>query len=117
MDKCAFCGSKELEKLSEKQIVCKNCGFGFGNTGKETPENMQGHLKQMLQAINLLKVMFPNDTEQQLVLRFSFHQHRLENHPTSKGYCEYCNRNWNKMSKKEMKERLGYNKDKWRDTK
>lgn len=117
MDKCAFCGSKELEKLSEKQIVCKDCGFGFGNTGKETPENMQEHLKKMIQGLKLLTVLFPNDTVRQSVLRFQFHQHRVENHPTSDGYCEYCIRDWNKMSKKEMKERLGYNKDKWRDTK
>jgi len=114
MQKCSFCGSDKLEKVSKKQIVCKNCGFGFGNTGKETPENMAKYLEQMVKQMNLLHLMFPLDDQKQLALRFQFHQHKFEKHPTaSNGYCEYCDRNWNEMSKEEMKERLGYNKDLW----
>ena len=115
MNKCSYCGSEQLEKISEKQIICKICGFGFGNTGKETPENMALHLKQLETQMKMLSLLFPSDTEEQLVLRFQFHQHRVEKHPTSHGYCDYCSRNWGEMSKEEMKERLGYNKDKWGD--
>lgn len=113
MNKCSFCGSQELEKISEKEIRCKKCGFGFGNTGKETPENMAKHVEMITQSIKLLKVLFPSDTDEQLVTRFQFHQHRIENHPTKDGYCEYCKMDWNKMSKEEFKERLGYDKGKW----
>lgn len=113
MKQCSYCGSKDLEKLSEKEIVCKSCGFGFGNTGKETPANMKKHIENVKQSLQLLKVLFPTDTQEQTTLRFSFHQHRVEKHPTNNGYCDYCNINWNQMSKEEFKERLGYDKDKW----
>jgi ribosomal protein L37AE/L43A len=116
MKNCAFCGSTELEMINPKHILCKRCGFGFGNTGKENPENMNKYLEQMANQIKVQKIFFPDDTDEQTVLRLSFHTHRLEKHPTTKdGYCEYCDRDWNKMSKEEFKEKLGYDKDKWSD--
>jgi len=110
MDECSACGSKELEKLSEIEIICKNCGYGFA-TGKETTPHLIEYVKKLQMQVLLLKALFPNDTKEQLNLRFKFHLHRVEKHPVSHTFCEYCNIDWSRMSKEEFKERLGYNKD------
>lgn len=121
MNQCYFCNSPDLETISKyfnrvtkSYTVCKNCGFGFGNTGQESKENFDENLAIQVKAIKLLKALFPNDTSKQLHDRYSFHQHRVEDHPVVKGgYCEFCEVNWLTMSSQEFKERLGYDKSKW----
>jgi len=121
MNECYFCGSDQLETISKRfnnvsktHIICKNCGFGFGNTGQESKQNFDENMNIQAKAIKLLRVLFPNDSPKQLHDRYIFHQHRVEDHPISKGgYCQFCEVNWQTMSSQEFKERLGYEKSLW----
>lgn len=111
---CFLCGSPDLEKVSDKLRVCKKCGFGYGNTGHENYENFWEHLQNIKDNMNLLRRFFPNDTERRLLNKYLFHEHRIKKHETTKdGYCEFCERNWEKLSDNEFHEQLGYQKSFW----
>lgn len=107
MNSCVNCNSVDLEIIKEDHIVCKNCGFGFGNKG-ETEQGMIEHLRWIKDSIKLAMVLFPDLTKKQIVSKVSFHIHNVQQHPTTKdGYCEYCECNWKDLDEKDFAEKTG----------
>ncbi len=115
--KCGYCGADQLEKVGD-DLICKRCGMGFRLDGKPMP-NTQQILQEGVKKMNILKQLFfvfhlREPTHKELQNLYAFHAHRLEKHPTTKdGYCEFCERNWAKMSNEDFKEELGYQKSYW----
>jgi len=112
MNVCSMCGA-QLEKVDEA-LICKSCGFGFkkGTNGK-IPD-MDTILANNMRELKMLRLLFPKASADQLVNLHQFHEHRVKKHPTTKdGYCEFCERDWSKLSDSEFFEQLGYQKSKW----
>ena len=110
--RCQLCGSEDIEKFSDNNWLCKNCGLG---TRGKPNQSFKEHLDFVAKAITLARVMFPNISEQQLSFRVQFHFHRTEMHPENKdGYCEVCQIDYSKLSAEEFNEKTGgYTKEKW----
>ena len=109
---CQLCGSDQIEKFSDFNWLCKNCGLG---TNGKPAMSFEKHLKDVATAVSLAELMFPHLTKIQLTFRVQFHLHRTENHPEIKdGYCEVCMINYSKLSKEDFFEKTGvYNKERW----
>jgi hypothetical protein len=115
--KCGYCGADQLEKVGD-DLICKRCGLGFGLDGKPMPNAFQ-ILQEGVTKMKMLKQLFfvfhlREPTHKELQNLYAFHAHRSEKHPTTKGgYCEFCERNWIKMSTEKFKEETGYERSHW----
>ncbi len=109
---CQGCGSTEIEKISDTNWLCKNCGFG--TKGKPT-QSFTEHINDVAKAVTLAEVMFPDITKEQRAFRVQFHLHRTEKHPENRdGYCEVCMISYSKLSAQDFTEKTGgYTKEKW----
>ena len=89
---CGFCGNKDLEKLSEHEYICKNCGYGWN--GK--PENIVQSIARIARISKYMITQNPQLSRDQLVEVIIAKVHAIERHPTRQdGYCEYCERIYN----------------------
>jgi|GEM_PF-4407392 len=115
--KCSVCGG-ELEDVGGGALMCKGCRMGFRDNGKPLP-NMEQILEDGVKKMKMLKMLYlafhgKEPTNEILTNLYSFHEHRVVGHPETKdGYCEFCERNWAKLSESEFFEQLGYKKSRW----
>lgn len=86
---CHFCGSKELEKMSEHEYICKICGYGWN--GK--PADIKKALVRIVNLARYLMTQNPNATKDQIIEMVVTKIHHIERHPLRQdGFCEYCQR-------------------------
>lgn len=90
-EKCALCGSEDIEKHSETHYSCRRCGLG--TDGK--PANIQEHFKFLKNIVVSTKIFFPNLSNKELTDKVQTTLHKIEHHPLDrKGFCQYCNQHF-----------------------
>ena len=84
---CAFCNQESLEKISEKEYICINCGFGWNGIEGD----IDSHLKDIVRIVKFTKLQNPNLNNDEITELVTEKLHKIENHPVRQdGYCEYC---------------------------
>jgi len=86
---CQFCGSKDFEKMSDDELICRECGYGCN--GK--PADIKNTLATIVLLSKYTMLKNPQATKGQIVEMVITKLHHIENHPLRQdGFCEYCGR-------------------------
>lgn len=88
---CALCGGDNIEKFSDTNFLCRDCGLGTDGKAK----NFDEHLEFLKKSVKLAKMMFPEMTPEELSNKVQTTLHKVENHPVRQdGYCEFCDKKY-----------------------